>query len=249
MCGRVIVDYDEMMSVAGDTALAAWMTGAPAGAHSSWNIAPTGQVPVAAIDPRTGERHFETAYWSLVPPWAKQLSSKYPTFNARSETAASKPTFRAAVQHARCAIPVTGFYEWSGPAKARVPHAIFGPSGVLALAGLYSWWRAPGAEEEEPWRLTATILTAPATGRMREVHDRMPVFLSEARTPDWLAPGTIGDQALLDAVASGAAPISEQLRVHRVRPLRGDGPQLIDPAPEQGSGHAGSDLPTEGGAS
>lgn len=248
MCGRVIVDYDEMMSVAGDTALASWLISVPSGAHSSWNIAPTGQLPVAAIDPRSGQHHLETAYWSLVPPWAKTLSSKYPTFNARAETAATKPTFRAAVQHGRCAIPVTGFYEWSGPPKARVPHAIFGPSRVLAFAGLYSWWRAPGVDESEPWQLTATILTSPAEGRMREVHDRMPVFLSPGRTMDWLEPGTVGDQALIDAVVDEAAPIARALRMHRVRPLRGDGPKLIDPAPGGDGGLEAGSPPQKGGA-
>lgn len=230
MCGRIIVDYEEMMGVAGDTALASWMTGAPTAAVSTWNLAPTGQVPVAFTDPRTGGPRFETAYWSLVPPWAKELKPKFPTFNARTETAATKPSFKAAVQHARCAIPVSGFYEWTGPKNARVPHAILGPDPVLALAGLYSWWREPGAPEDTAWHLTATVLTAPSTGRMVSIHDRMPVFLAPELTPDWLDAGTVGDQHLLNALVETATPVAEALRIHAVKPLRGDGPALLDPA-------------------
>lgn len=225
MCGRVIVDYDEMMSVAGDTALADWITGAPAPTPSSWNIAPTQHLPVAFTDPKTGALRFDAAHWSLVAPWAKQRQSKFPTFNARAETAASKPSFKPAVQHARCAISVSGFYEWTGPKGARVPHAIFGASPIMSLAGLYSWWREPGGE----WLLTTTILTRASAGQMTMIHDRMPVFLAPELTADWLDPATEGDQHLVEAVAEAAAPLSLDLRVHRVRPLRGDGPELIDP--------------------
>lgn len=229
MCGRVFVDYEEVMSVAGGSALASWLARAPEGAHSSWNIAPTQQIPIAATDRSTGEKHLQTAYWSLLPPWAKQMKPKFPTFNARAETAASKPSFKAAVQHSRCVIPVSGFYEWSGPKSARVPHAILGPDPVLALAGLYSWWRAPDSGPEGAWHLTATVLTTASTGKMAEIHDRMPVFLAPELTAEWLDPLPNGDQHLIDAAVEHAAAIAEVLRIHRVRPLRGDGPELLEP--------------------
>ncbi|WP_083879125.1 SOS response-associated peptidase [Leucobacter salsicius] len=230
MCGRVFVDYEEIMSVAGGSALASWIKSAPTGAHSSWNIAPTQQIPIAATDPLTGDKHFQTAYWSLLPPWAKELKPKFPTFNARAETAATKPSFKAAVQHGRCAIPVTGFYEWSGPQGARVPHAIHGPDPVLTLAGLYSWWRAPESGPNGEWHLTATILTSPSTGKMAEIHDRMPVFLAPELTAEWLDPLPNGDQRLINAAVERATTIAEGLRIHAVRPLRGDGPELLAPA-------------------
>lgn len=230
MCGRIIVDYEEMMSVAGDTALADWMTGAPPGAASTWNLAPTQQMPIAFSDSRTGAPRFETAYWSLVPPWAKELKPKFPTFNARAETAATKPSFKAAVRHARCAIPISGFYEWTGPKNARVPHAILGPDPILTLAGLYGWWREPGATGDDGWHLTATVLTSSSTGRMVSIHDRMPVFLAPELTSDWLDASAEGDEHLLNAVVAAATPTAEALRIHAVKPLRGDGPGLLDPA-------------------
>ncbi|MBP1326317.1 putative SOS response-associated peptidase YedK [Leucobacter exalbidus] len=227
------MDYEEMLRVAGDTALAEWLTAAPQGAASSWNIPPTRALAIALTDPVTGSKHFELAHWSLAPPWAKQLNSKFPTFNARAETAAEKPTFQAAVQHARCAIPVSGFYEWTGSKERRVPHAIFGPAPVLILAGLYSWWRAPGSDDR--WTLTTTILTQPSAGKMTDLHDRMPVFLADELTAEWLDPATLGDQHLVNAVTAMAISVSCELRTHEVRPLRGDGAHLMDPMPRASS--------------
>ncbi|PRI10646.1 SOS response-associated peptidase [Leucobacter massiliensis] len=230
MCGRVIVDYDENLGVAEGGALSEWMVGRPDGYAPSWDLKPTQPIPVAFTDRRDGSRRFEYAHWSLVPPWSKELRSRFPTFNARAETAAEKPSFRPSLQSRRCVVPVSGFYEWTGPKSARVPHAIFGPEPVLPLAGLYTWWHEPGAADDAGWHLTATILTRSSAGVMEPLHDRMPVFLGEELLRDWLDPQTLGDQLLVNAVAESSLPISERLREYAVRPLRGDGPELIEPA-------------------
>lgn len=229
MCGRVIVDYDENMAVASGTELAEWMQARPAGYEPSWNLKPTQPIPAAFTDHKDGLKRLEYAYWSLVPIWSKELKTKFPTFNARSETAAEKASFKASVKNRRCVIPVTGFYEWTGPKSARIPHAIFGPDPIIPMAGLYSWWHEPGAGDDEGWHLTATILTRASAGVMKPIHDRMPVFLADELLEDWLDPNTVGDQLLLDAASETSLPLSEQLREYEVAPLRGDGPELILP--------------------
>ncbi|MFD5600809.1 SOS response-associated peptidase [Leucobacter sp. NPDC058333] len=230
MCGRVIVDYDENMDVAGNTELAGWMTQRPEGYQASWNLKPTQDIPVAFTDHKSGDHRFELAYWSLVPIWSKELKTKFPTFNARSETAAEKASFKASVKNRRCIIPVSGFYEWTGPKSKRTPHAIFGPAPIIPMAGLYSWWHEPDAGDDEGWHLTATILTRASAGVMEPLHDRMPVFMSDELLQDWLDPETVGDKLLMEAVSEGAVSLSEQLREYEVLPLRGDGPELILPA-------------------
>ncbi|MFC6355770.1 SOS response-associated peptidase family protein [Luethyella okanaganae] len=74
----------------------------------SWNVKPTDQVPLVLESDRNGTvtRRLESARWSLVAPFTKQLVSKYPTFNARSETAAEKATFAASVRSKRAIIPI-----------------------------------------------------------------------------------------------------------------------------------------------
>lgn len=230
MCGRVIVKWDEMIPAATDSELAEWVLGVPEGAESSWNVKPTQRIPVALTSAKDGQKRLETAYWSLVPPWAKELKLKYPTFNARSEGLSEKATFKGPLKKQRCVIPVTGFYEWTGPKDKRIPHAIFGPAPILPMAGLYSWWRDPAAPEGEGWVLTATILTRASAGIMQPIHDRMPVFMADELLHDWLDPETPGDQLLVDAVSEASVPIASELHEYAVKPLRGDGPELIDPA-------------------
>ena len=230
MCGRVVVNYDEIMPVASDTALAAWMGEPPEGAVSSWNLRPTQQLPIVFTDHKDGSKRFETAYWSLVPIWSKQLKTKFPTFNARSETVMEKTSFKNSVKNRRCVIPVSGFYEWTGPRGKRTPHAIFGPEKILPMAGLMSWWHEPGAGEDEEWHLTATILTRESAGMMEPLHARMPVFMADELLEDWIDPGTTGDRLLVDAVSDASVAISEQLTEYVVEPLKGDGPELLEPA-------------------
>lgn len=221
------MNYDEVMGVAGDTALAEWITQPPAGASSSWNLKPTQNLPVAFTDHKNGEKRFETAYWSIVPIWSKTLKTKFPTFNARSETVTEKASFKNSVKNRRCVIPVTAFYEWTGPKGDRTPHVIFGPEKILPMAGLMSWWHEPGAGDDDGWHLTATILTRESAGVMKPLHDRMPVFMSDELLEDWIDPNTVGDKLLVDAVSEASILISDQLTEHVVAPLRGDGPELI----------------------
>ncbi|MFA5607990.1 MAG: SOS response-associated peptidase [Leucobacter sp.] len=230
MCGRVVVDYDENMDVASGPELAAWMQQTPAGYEPSWNLKPTQDIPIALTDHKTSEKQLRYAFWSLVPVWSNTLKSKYPTFNARSETVTEKATFKTQVKARRCVIPVTGFYEWTGPKSSRTPHAIFGPRPILPMAGLYSWWHEPGADDDQGWHLTATILTRASAGVMESLHDRMPVFLADELVADWLDPETEGDRLLVDAASEASIPVSEQLREYAVKPLRGDRPELILPA-------------------
>lgn len=222
MCGRVLINYDELMVAAGDSGLATWVRARPRGAESSWNVTPTQQIPIVLTSAKDGSHRFELAHWGIIPPWNKDGKPKF-TFNAKSETLLEKSTFAPSVKAQRCVIPVTGFYEWTGPKNKRIPHAIFGPKPILPLAGLYRWWKSTEGE----WRLTATILTREATGVMSDLHDRMPVFVDDEILTDWIDPAIVGDQVLIDAVSELAVPYAERLREHEVRPLHGDGLELI----------------------
>jgi len=209
---------------------------------ASWNIAPTQQVPIVVDrvpkdDPEgVPSRLVTAARWSLVPRWATELASKYPTFNARSETVTEKATFKNAVVRSRAILPADGYYEWhtvEGPngKPLKTPHWITDPEeGERAFAGLYSWWRPPVAEgaEPEPWVLTATMLTRAAHGPAASIHDRAPVMLPREAWDAWLDPTVEGDAALVDMVVAESETVLERLELHAVAPLRGDGPHLIE---------------------
>jgi putative SOS response-associated peptidase YedK len=198
--------------------------------EASWNVKPTQTIPlVVGVLP---ERRITPARWSLVPPWSPELKLRFPTFNARSETAAEKPTFRASVINKRCVVPFDGYYEWNTVKAGAVPNSktpfyIHSSDSVpLFLAGLYSWWRDPESLE---WQLTATVLTRASTGDLAAIHDRMPVLVTPEMLDDWLDPDVVGNAQLIEAVSVGGVSELSRLVFDQVAPLRGDGPELIIP--------------------
>ena len=75
-----------------------------------YNIAPT--QPIAIVRLVEGKRHFALVRWGLLPSWVKDPKIFTLLINARGESAAEKPAFRAAMKRRRCLIPADGFYEW-----------------------------------------------------------------------------------------------------------------------------------------
>jgi putative SOS response-associated peptidase YedK len=195
----------------------------------SWNIRPTVHVPVIvdALDSDGQKyRRLESARWSLIPSWVKDAPPKFSTFNARSEDAASKASWRESVKSTRCLVPASGYFEWVVEGGVKVPHYIHSTE-VLAFAGLYSWWRA---EPTDPWMLTATILTMPTVPELATIHDRNPVPLPAEFWTTWLEPGAVGTQELVDGAVAASVTVASALTHYRVNPVRGNGPELISPA-------------------
>jgi putative SOS response-associated peptidase YedK len=199
---------------------------AEVGLRPSWNIAPTSEVPIVLEKRDDRARLVTTARWSLVPPFATELTLKFPTFNARSETVTEKPTFRHAVPHQRALLPADAYYEWHTEGKTKTPYAVTSPDGELAFASLFSWWRgSPDAE----WVLTATILTMAAPEPIAWLHDRTPVVLAAADWDWWLNRETTADQTFIDDAVARSIPVASRLTPYEVAPLRGDGAHLLDP--------------------
>lgn len=152
-----------------------------------YNIAPTHWIPVIRED-EDGDRTIDHMQWGLIPHWSKERP-KRPLINARSETAATKPSFRTAFKKQRCLIPASGFYEWqtvAGTAQNKPPKQPWfiraaEPERPLFLAGLWERWHDPEPSLTNPDNepiLTCTILTTEANALMHPIHDRMPVILT-----------------------------------------------------------------------
>ncbi len=75
-----------------------------------YNIAPTQMVPV--IRAGASGRELVMLRWGLIPSWSKDEKMGNRLINARSETAAQKPSFRSAFRRRRCLVVADGFYEW-----------------------------------------------------------------------------------------------------------------------------------------
>ena len=98
--------------------------------------------------------------------------------NARSETAAEKPTFRHLWRGSRAVAPADAYYEWDST-RQRFTFAA-GDGKVLFLAGL--------VEESGPEK-RFVILTVPAYGAGTAVHPRMPLMIPGNSLSDWLHGG------------------------------------------------------------
>lgn len=216
-----------------------------------FNIAPT-QPIVAITASRESEGNAATFFqWGLVPSWAKDLTIGAKMINARAETVAEKPAFRAAFRRRRCLIPASGFYEWQKPLGERGPRGPKQPfwiaaadGGLLTFAGLWENWSSPDGDELQ----TCTIITTAANDSLAPIHHRMPVILDSGDFGAWLDDGDGGTdlsvvQAMLrpasDAVTS-AKPVST-----RVNNVRNDDAQLIEALPDVKAEPAG-DRPGQG---
>lgn len=153
-------------------------------------------------------RELHAARWGLVPAWASDLRIGNRLINARLESLAEKPAFRASLAKRRCVVPAEGYYEWERRDGTKVPYFIHDPEEApLALAGLYAFWRDPERADDDPerWVLSATIVTRDATPGLARIHDRQPVVLTRDDVAAWLDP-TIEDgrEAVAHLLGSGA---------------------------------------------
>ena len=148
-----------------------------------YNIAPTQEVAVVGVRPKTSRCGLALLKWGLVP--RESLGDERGFINARAETAWEKPSFREAFAHRRCLIPATGFYEWQKiDPKRRQPWLLRLVSGRLfAFAGL--WEPATATPGAVP---TCTILTTEPNEVTQPIHDRMPVILDPSEYTRWLDP-------------------------------------------------------------
>jgi putative SOS response-associated peptidase YedK len=155
---------------------------APADLTPRYNIAPSQPVLVVRQN-ISGQRELASVNWGLIPSWSKDPSIAHSLINARGETVAEKPTFRAAFKHHRCIIPVNGFYEWERVGEAKQPWYIKGfDDQPLSIAGLWEHWQSPDGSVLE----TCAIITTTANELMAPIHERMPVLLPPDSIADWL---------------------------------------------------------------
>jgi putative SOS response-associated peptidase YedK len=186
-----------------------------------YNIAPTQPVHVVRAG-RAGARELVLMRWGLLPSWVKDPNDFPLLINARVETAAGKPAFRAALRRRRVLVPATGFYEWQGDRGHKVPY-LLDAGGLVALAGIAETWHGPNGEEVD----TVAILTGEARGQAAHYHDRMPLDVPPAAFADWLDPANEDGAAALSLTERAdytARPVST-----RLSNARNEGAALMNP--------------------
>jgi putative SOS response-associated peptidase YedK len=192
-----------------------------------YNIAPTQTVATVRAPSGIDKREFAFLRWGLVPSWADDPAIGNRLINARSDTAASKPSFRSAFKHRRCLVLADGFYEWQKLGSKKQPHYFRLRDGKpFAFAGLWERWEKLGPPVE-----SCTILTTEANDVLRPVHERMPVILDPKDYNLWLDPSPQKPEALQALLRPYPAA---EMNGYPVSPLvnnpRNDSPRCIEPA-------------------
>ena len=148
----------------------------------NYNIPPTRAVPI--VRELDGHRRLGFVRWGLVPSWSKQIGDK-PLINARAETIADKPSFRAPFRRRRCLFPADGFYEWQAQQQGpKQPfNIVLAHGGPFAMAGIWDdWMGADGSEME-----SAAIVTTAANKILKPIHHRMPLIVPPEHFDTWLS--------------------------------------------------------------
>lgn len=186
-----------------------------------YNIAPT-QYVAAIRDSEEKQRELVMLRWGLVPFWAKDPAIGNRMINARAETVAEKPSYRAAFKHRRCVVLADGFYEWHRDGDVKVPHFISLASGEpFGLAALWESWNDKESGESLQ---TTTLITTAANEFMQPLHHRMPVIVQSESADDWMS----GSNELLETAAELAPALRAWPVSRRVNNARNQGEDLID---------------------
>ena len=198
-------------------------------AAANYNIAPSQEI--LALVRRNRENVLDLFHWGLVPFWAKDISKGSRLINARSETVASKPSFRAAFKQRRCLILADGFYEWKSVKGKKEPFFLTLPDATpFAFAGLWETWDDKGKIDQG--YQSCTIITKPASESVLPVHHRMPAIVAPEKYTAWLDPDNQDAGAMEDILQNWTIselinqPVSKQVNNARIndaaniKPLR-----------------------------
>ena len=135
------------------------------------------------------------AVFGLIPAWSKDGKNYRSTYNSRSETIFSKPSYRHAWKKRQfCIVPMAAFYEpnyeTGKPIRWRIERKDQKPFGVAAI---YDHWKNPNGE----WIPSFSLITVnadphPVMGRFHAPGDekRSIIVIDRDNYADWLRAST-----------------------------------------------------------
>ncbi len=163
-------------------------------------VRPTDVAAVVAPDKHGAKSVFPMKWGFTIP------GSKSPLINARSETAAVKPTFAESWKRHRCAIPASWYYEWEHIKKSD-GKTVTGDRYALLPAGCKITWLCGLYRIEEGYPVFSVLTREPGEA-LRRIHDRMPLILPEDYIDSWIKPDSTPEEylryALTDIIAEKA---------------------------------------------
>ena len=148
----------------------------------------------------------EPMRWGMIPVGRRNARGRpvmETIVNARSETLFEKTAFEGT---SRAAVPVTGWYEWTGKPRRKTRWAITDGQGApLWLAAIWDIWSAPGGHEV---RSLATVTTEP-NADVEPVHHRMPLVLGPNEVALWLGADPEAARAVMRPLDVGRLRVAQ----------------------------------------
>lgn len=123
----------------------------------------------------------KTAIWGFKKEITSQVTQ---IINLRSETIERTVHMLDKDHTTRCLIPATGFYEWKRENNKKIPHYIRrNDNALFSLAGLVSYAHTDPTNPDPSF----IILTCPSERIMSDIHDRMPVIITQKQEMQYLS--------------------------------------------------------------
>ena len=140
----------------------------------SYNIAPTDVITTVLSDTSSGQKQFQQISWGI-PLKIEKLNNL--VINIRDDKVLTNGFFHKMFDSHRCLIPASGFYEWQKSGSTKIPYFIKADQKIISFAGLYYLIKDV---------LYTAIITTEANAIVSNLHDRMPVMLSQNEEATWL---------------------------------------------------------------
>ena len=180
MCGRLNIDGKEVLSLLED------LFDLDCSVTTNRNAAPSEfvEVLIKEVDRAMELRRMK---WWFTPAWFGSLKHRYTTFNARSEGVKESRLYKDAYRQKRCAVPVSGYFEWLKKGERKTPYLIRrGDDRPLFLAGIWDLWSGEDSVGKTIEQSSFAILTREADAQMSAIHHRQPLFINENQLGEWL---------------------------------------------------------------
>ncbi|NLA52510.1 MAG: SOS response-associated peptidase [Alcaligenaceae bacterium] len=144
--------------------------------YARGELFPSQDIPV--VFERDG-RTITLGRWGFPLDFRKRL-----VINARAETIMEKVMFKEAVATTRCIIPANMFFEWQDQGRGKKVKFRIGlqDSHIMSLGGIYK----VSLDKDLKPQLSFVIITTQADESMREIHNRMPLILTDDAVDIWL---------------------------------------------------------------
>jgi len=208
----------------------------------SYNITPDSFQPVVRLSHETGERELALMKWGLVPRWAKTPKANFSSINARSDKLESSGAWREPFRKQRCLIPAQFFFEWEVLSPEERKRKVSRPWAValtddrlFSFGGIWEWWK----DRETGNALESfSIITTDPNEVLKPFHNRCPLIIGPQDYERWLTPYEKDDPSTVPSELVRTYP-AEGMKAWRVAPLKGYGPELLNPLSETKGTSAG----------